>query len=200
MLGARATKAPDVLAAAVSGAVLSSVATIVQLAAVLTATSVITLRALSGPLLCAGLAAAAYGTVFTIRALRQKTEDEPQPGQAFSLSTALVFALTLSGIIIASAALREWFGEAGVIVAAAAAGFVDTHSAAISIASLVASGKMSAADAVIPILAGLSTNTISKMILALTSGGLSFALRVIPGLILAALAAWVGALVMPASS
>jgi uncharacterized membrane protein (DUF4010 family) len=122
-MGARATKAPDVLAAAVSGAVLSSVATIVQLAAVLTATSVITLRALSGPLLCAGLAAAAYGTVFTIRALRQKTEDEPQPGQAFSLSTALVFALTLSGIIIASAALREWFGEAGVIVAAAAAGF-----------------------------------------------------------------------------
>lgn len=47
-IGARATKAPDVLAAAVSGAVLSSVATIVQLAAVLTATSVITLRALSG--------------------------------------------------------------------------------------------------------------------------------------------------------
>ena len=41
---------------------------------------------------------------------------------------------------------------------------------------------------------GLSTNTISKMVLAGISGGRSFALRVIPGLIVVALAAWVGAL------
>ena len=53
---------------------------------------------------------------------------------------------------------------------------------------------MSAADAVLPILTGLSTNTISKMFVAGTSGGRSFALRVIPGLIIVALAAWVGAL------
>jgi uncharacterized membrane protein (DUF4010 family) len=53
---------------------------------------------------------------------------------------------------------------------------------------------MSAGDAVFPILAGLSTNTISKMILAATSGGHSFALRVVPGLIVVALAAWAGAL------
>ena len=193
-MGARAAKAPDVLAAAVAGAVLSTVATIVQMATVLAATSMIVLRTLSGPLICAGLAASAYGAIFTIRAFRQKTEDEPQPGQAFNISTALAFALTLSGILVASAALREWFGEAGVIVAAAVAGFVDTHSAAISIASLVASGKMSAADAVIPILAGLSTNTISKIILARFSGGHAFAFRVIPGLTLVALAAWAGAL------
>jgi len=195
-MGARATKAPDVLAAAVAGAVLSTVATIVQMAAVLAATSVLTLQSLSGPLVCAGSAAAAYGAFFTIGALRQKTRDEPRPGRAFSLSTALIFALTLSGILVASAALREWFGETGVIMAAAVAGFVDTHSAAISIASLVASGKMNAVDAVIPILAGLSTNTIGKIIFAWISGWHSFAVRVIPGLILVALAAWGGALVM----
>jgi hypothetical protein len=53
---------------------------------------------------------------------------------------------------------------------------------------------MSAADAVFPILAGLSTNTISKMFLAGTNGGRSFALRVIPGLIVVVLAAWAGVL------
>ena len=42
--------------------------------------------------------------------------------------------------------------------------------------------------------AGLSTNTISKLVLAGTSGGRSFAVRVIPGLILVVLAAWSGAL------
>jgi len=193
-MGARAAKTRDVLAAAVAGAVLSTIATIVQMALVLAATSVTTLRTLSVPLICAGVAAVLYGTVFTIGALQQKTENEAQRGRAFSLSTAVIFALTLSGILVASAALREWFGERGIIVAAALAGFVDTHSAAISVASLVASGKMTAADAVLPILAGLSTNTMSKMFLAGISGGRSFALRVIPGLIVVALAAWGGML------
>jgi uncharacterized membrane protein (DUF4010 family) len=191
-MGARVAKTPDVLAAAVAGAVLSTIATIVQMALVLMATSITTLRTLSVPLVCAGSAAVVYGAIFTVRALQQKTESEAQGGRAFSLSAALVFALTLSSILVASAALREWFGEAGIIVAAALAGFVDTHSAAISVASLVASGKMNAADAVFPILAGLSTNTISKMILASTGGGRSFALRVIPGLIIVAFAAWAG--------
>ena len=194
-MGARAAKTPDVLAAAVAGAVLSTVATIVQMALVLAATSMVTLQTLSVPLICAGLAAVAYGTVFTIPALRQKAENEVQPGRAFSISAALLFALTLSGILVASAALREWFDETGIIVAAAVAGFVDTHSAAISVASLVASGKMNAVDAIVPILAGLSTNTLSKMLLTCTSGGRSFAFRVIPGLILVALAAWAGMLI-----
>ena len=193
-MGARAAKTKVILSSAVAGAVLSTVATIVQLALVLAATSTTTLRSLSIPLVSAGSAAVVYGTVFTVRALQLKTEGETQSGRAFSLSTALVFALTLSCILVASAALREWFGERGIILAAAIAGFVDTHSAAISVASLVASGKMSAGAAIFPILAGFSTNTISKIFLAGTSGERSFALRVIPGLIIVALAAWAGAL------
>jgi uncharacterized membrane protein (DUF4010 family) len=145
------------------------------------------------PLISAGLAAVIYGSVFTIRALQQSTEREAQGGRAFSIWKALAFALTLSIILVLSAALRDRFGETGIVLAAALAGFVDTHSGAISVASLVASEKMSAPDAVLPILAGLSTNTTTKMLLAGTTGGPSFALRVIPGLLLVALAAWAGA-------
>lgn len=195
-MGTRVRKNPGFISAAVAGAALSTVATIVQMSLVLAATSMITLRALALPLTCAGIAAAAYGIGFTIWALREKEAAAPQPGQAFSLPVALVFALTLSAMLIASAALREWFGETGVVVAAAAAGFADTHSAAIAVASLVASGKMTAADAVFPVLAGLSTNTVSKIVFAWSSGSRSFALRLIPGLILVALAAWAGALLM----
>ncbi|MGZ5877419.1 MAG: MgtC/SapB family protein [Bradyrhizobium sp.] len=195
-MGTRVQKSPGVLTAAVAGAALSTVATIVQMSLVLAATSMITLRTMSVPLTCAGIAAAAYGAGFTVRALRETEAPDPQPGQAFSLPVALVFALTLSAMLIASAALREWFGETGIIVAAAAAGFVDTHSAAIAVASLVASGKMTPADAVFPILAGFSTNTVSKIVFAWGSGSWSFALRLIPGLILVAVAAWVGALLI----
>ncbi len=195
-MGARVQKSPGLITAAVAGAALSTVATIVQMSLVLAATSITTLRTLSIPLICAGIAAIAYGVGFTIRALRETEAADPQPGQAFSLPVALVFALTLSAMLLASAALREWFGETGIIVAAAAAGFVDTHSAAVAVASLVASGKMTADDAVLPILAGLSTNTISKIIFAWTSGSRSFALRLIPGLLLVAVAAWAGALLI----
>ena len=193
-MGTRVKAGTDVMAAAVAGAVLSTVATIAQLAIVLGATSLPTLRTLSISLASAGLTAVSYGTIFTILALRQKAGEEAKSGRAFNFTTALVFALTLSCIMVASAALQEWFGENGIILAAALAGFVDTHSAAISVASLVASGKMTPADAVLPILAGLSTNTISKVVLAGTSGGRLFAVRVVPGLILVGLAAWVGAL------
>lgn len=193
-MAARVQKSPGILTAAAAGAALSTVATIVLMAVLLGATSLATLRALSVPLICAGIAATAYGGFFTIRTLREKDMPDPQPGQAFSLPVALVFALTLSAVLIASAALRNWFGETGTIVAAAAAGFVDTHSAAIAVASLVASGKMSAAEAVFPILAALTTNTVSKMVFAWASGSRAFAARLIPGLILVAAAAWAGAL------
>jgi len=174
-MGARVQKNPGIISAAIAGAALSTVATIIQLSLVLAATSMVTLRTLAIPLICAGIAAAAYGIGFTIRALHKRESAAPQSGQAFSLPVALVFALTLAAILIASAALRETFGETGVILAAAAAGFVDTHSAAIAVASLVASGKMTATDALFPVLAGLSTNTISKVVFAWSSGSRSFA-------------------------
>jgi uncharacterized membrane protein (DUF4010 family) len=193
-MGTRVRKSPGTITAAVAGAALSTVATIVLMSLVLAATSIATLRALAVPLIGAGIVATAYGAGFTIRTLREKDMPDPQPGQAFSLPVALIFALTLSAILMASAALRDWFGETGVIVAVAAAGFVDTHSAAIAVASLVASGKMTAAEAVFPVLAALTTNTVSKIVFAWSSGSRSFALRLIPGLILVAVAAWTGAL------
>ena len=193
-MGARAISLKALLPAAVAGAVLSTVATIVQMAIVLAATSLTTLRTLTVPLVCAGIVAAVYGAIFTVWALRQETEPQQQSGRAFAIGTAIAFALTLASILIASAALREWFGETGVILAAAVAGFVDTHAAAISVSSLVAAGKLHAVDATVPILAGLSTNTVSKILFAAASGERPFAFRVIPGLIAVALAAWAGAL------
>ena len=193
-MGARARHAPDFLGAAAAAAVLSTVATIVQMAVVLAVTSLPTLRAMSVALIFSGVAAAAYGAVFMVYVRGQQVGEQPQAGRAFSIEVALAFAAMLSGILVLSAALREWFGDIGIIVGAALAGLVDTHSAAISVATLVASGKMSASDAVFPILTGLSTNTISKAILAAAAGGRSFSVRVVPGLIIVALAAWAGAL------
>jgi uncharacterized membrane protein (DUF4010 family) len=107
----------------------------------------------------------------------------------------VAFAVTVSIILVAAAALQQWYGAKGVLAAAALAGFVDAQSAAISVAALVASGKFTANDALLPIVVGLTTNTVSKMIVAAVAGGRAFALRVIPGLILVAAAAWAGMLI-----
>jgi len=191
----RAMKAPNLLLAAVAGASLSSIATIVQMTLVLAATSTATLRTLMVPLMTAGAAAMLYGAIWTALALRQRPEGQPEDQQqrAFSVSTALVFSLALALILVAAAALQDWLGNTGIILAAALAGLVNTHAAAISVALLVASGKITAADAVLPILVGISTNSMVRMVLAHVAGGRDFAVRVVPGLILVVLAAWAGA-------
>jgi uncharacterized membrane protein (DUF4010 family) len=91
--------------------------------------------------------------------------------------------------MLLAATLQQWLGKDGVIAAAAIAGFADTHSAAVAVASLVTAGKISVNEAVLPILASLTTNTITKVVLAALSGNW----RIIPGLILVILAAWIGA-------
>jgi uncharacterized membrane protein (DUF4010 family) len=191
-MGSRAWTSRDLLAACVAGAVLSTVATIAQMALVVAATSMPTLFSMSGPLLLAGGAALAYGAVFTLLAARNAGTSAPQTGGVFSLKTALAFGVILAIVLVISAGLQERFGSAGVLIAAVVAGLVDTHAAAISVATLVASGKVMPQDAVLPILAALTSNTLSKIAMAAIGGGWAFALRVVPGLVLVALAAWVG--------
>jgi uncharacterized membrane protein (DUF4010 family) len=165
----------------------------IQMTVVLEATNQTTLSALWLPLACAGVTAAVYGVLFTIIALRQKAPDAVNLGQPFSLKTALLFAATVSAVILLAAALQHWLGKEGVIAAAAIAGFADTHSAAVAVASLVAAGKLSANEAVLPILASLTTNTATKVVLAVLSGNWRFISAIIPGLVLVILAAWLGA-------
>ncbi len=193
-MGSRAAGAPETLGAAVAGAVLSTLATVAQMAAVLAATSLPTLHALAPSLIAAGLTAAVYGFVFTIRGVRRTAAGSADPGKAVSVAAALTFGVLLAAVMLASAALRAWFGDLGSIAAAGVAGLADAHAAAISVASLVASGAMPADGATVPILVGLTANTVSKVVFATSAGGRAFAVRVVPGLVLVAAAAWVGAL------
>ena len=192
-MGARALQEPALARPAVAGAVLSTVATIVQMTAVLAATSRATLYQMRYPLIASGVAALAYGAVLTIMSVRQQVPLAAQKGRAFSLKSAVFFAGMIAAMLFLSAALNAWLGKAGVLAAAAVAGFADTHSAAVSVASLVAASKFTARDAVLPILAGLTTNTISKAAIAISTGGRRFAMQIIPGLVIVIAAAWAAA-------
>lgn len=193
-MGAQTRSTPAVLKPAVAGAVLSTTATIVYLAVVIGVTDLAVLKVMTKPLVYAGITAALYGAVFTLRLGPEPAAAVSQRSRAFSLPVALGLAVTLSAMLVMTAAAQTHFSGTGTVLAAALAGFVDTHAASISVASLVVAGKMSAPDAVVPILAGVATNTLSKMIFAVAAGGWTFAVRVIPGLLLVLGAAWLGAL------
>jgi uncharacterized membrane protein (DUF4010 family) len=189
-MGARAKETPALRPAAVAGAVLSTVATIVQMAVLLAATSRAVLAEMRWPLLLAGAAAVLYALVFAIRGARARGGDSADPGRAFRLGIAVIFALIVGAVTLVSAVVHHYLGRRGLVLAAAVGGFADAHAAAIGIASLVAAGKLPADAAVLPILAALSSNTLTKAVLAVTAGGRVYALEVIPGLLAVIGAAW----------
>lgn len=194
-MGARAREDARLMRPAVAGAVLSTLATVVQLAVVIGATSPATLRELALPLAAAGVAAGAYGAVFALRALSGDSPDEITRGRAFDLRSAVLFAGTVAVALVAAAALSDRLGDAGLAVGVALAGLADVHAAAISAAALVAAGNIAPQDAVVPVLGAITANTLTKAVLAVVAGRRRYALQVWPGLALVLAAAWAGALI-----
>ena len=189
-MAGRAAKDPSSMRAAVAGAAFSTVATFVQLALLLLTISRSTLVLMAPALGAGALAAALYGLAFALRAVTPEGTADAKPGRAFSVGTALGLAAMMAVMLVLAAALRAWLGEAGVTVGAVVAGFVDTHAAAISIASLAASDKMTPQEAVLPILAAMTSNSAAKITMAIGGGSRGFALRIAPGLVAPIAAAW----------
>jgi uncharacterized membrane protein (DUF4010 family) len=193
-MGVRAASEPESLNAAVAGAALSSVATFVLMASLLFVASRSTFDVMMPALATGGVVAAIYGLVLIAPALKVASRDKPLSEGAFSIKSTLIIAGTMSAMLVVAAGVKDRLGEAGIIAAAAIAGVVDAHATAISIASLAASGQIQAADAVAPILAGMTTNAFSKCLVAATAGSRVFALRVILGVALSLAATWAVAL------
>lgn len=193
-MGARARSDPARIHGAVAGAALSTVATFVQMAMLLAVASPATALAIAPALAAGGAVAAGYGLWFTWKAFNARIEEQGAPGSAFSLKIALGLAAILAVMLVAAAFLSEALGQAGVMLGAALAGFADTHAAAISVASLEASGRLDARDAVPAILMAMTSNAITKTALAFSAGSRPFSTRIVPGLALSMAAAWGAAL------
>ena len=193
-MGRRAAGNKQIMAAAVAGAALSSLATIIQMSVVIALVQPALLIAMAIPLALAGVTAALYGALFLIRSAKERGQRSAgETGRAFDLKTAVGFALLLGLVLMLSAGLNAFLGNAGLLVGAAVSGFADAHATAASAASLFAAGKIAIDQAIFPILLGLTTNTVTKAIVAFSSGGKAYALQIVPGLIAMILVVWLGA-------
>lgn len=193
-MGARAKERPALLLPAVAGAALSTVATFVQLAILLAAVGRPVLAAAYPVLLAGGAAALAYGGVLTVVAAGRPEAAGSEPaGRALDPRAALALAGVVAAILVVTALLQRWLGSAGLGLAAAVAGLADVHAAATAVATVVGGGGLEPRAGMLPLLAAITTNTLSKIVMAM-SAGRDFALRVVPGLLLVAVAAWIGGL------
>jgi uncharacterized membrane protein (DUF4010 family) len=196
-MGDRARRSPNLAKAAASGAVLATVATVIQMFLVLFVVNAAACRAMAMPLLFAGAAALSYALLTVALSSRTPSTNEPVAGRAFDLRLSLFFAVTISAILFLCAFLSQRYGSRGLLLGAALSGFADTHATAISIASLVASGKLAPESAVFPILVGFTTNTLTKVVVAFAVGGYRFGLTILAGLIVVVFAAFLGMWVGP---
>jgi len=187
-MGLRARAEPSRRTACVAGALSSTVATMVLMAIVVVAVDPASLRACA-PSLLAGTAAAIAGVLLSLRG-NFGSDAEIARGRAFNLLHALTFAAALSALTAGMAFLRNHVGGWAVAVSTALAGFFDVHAAAASALSLAASGGAPRAGMLTAVLLALSTNTISKIVAALATGGTAYGLRVLAGLLAVLGALW----------
>lgn len=190
-MGARAKESEPMHAGAVAGACASTVATFVQLAVVIALADPTLSRSLAAPLACGGVAAGAYSAVRAWKAARVPGPP-PARGRAFAIWPALLFASLVGAVGLLAAWAQAHLGQVAVPITSAIAGFADAHATAGSAASLHAAGRVSDPLAVSAILIALSTNTVTKVVLAFSSGSRRFAREVSLGLLLVLLSTWGG--------
>ncbi|MEO5560163.1 MAG: DUF4010 domain-containing protein [Dokdonella sp.] len=176
-MGQRARDTSEIRRACVAAALLSNVATIVQLALVFLVAAPTMLPRLRAPLIAAGVAAILTSSLFLFRG-GVSTVGDPPRGRPFDLGQAVLFALIVAAASFLGAVLRNWIGPGGVVLAATATGFADVHAAALSLAQMY-SGADSDVFAY-ALAAAFVTNSTMKGIAAGT-GGSAYALPVIGG-------------------
>jgi uncharacterized membrane protein (DUF4010 family) len=188
-LGTRARQDSSLLLACVSGAMFSTLTTVLLLGIVAMAVHMPMLKLVAPSLLC-GLLAAALAAVLSLRRKSERSESHLPKGRAFSLLHGLGFATILTAITALVAFGNAQFGQLAVSISTAFAGFFDVHAATASVFALAAGDKLPPAQAVQPMLLAFTTNTLSKAVGAYFGGGWTYALRVWMGLAWVLAAMW----------
>jgi uncharacterized membrane protein (DUF4010 family) len=188
-LGTRARQEPALLLACVSGALFSTLTTVLLLAIVAAAVYMPVLPVIA-PSIVGALVVAAGAALVSLRSKAETTHADLPKGRAFNLLHGVGFAVALTVITAIVAFANTQFGQLAVGISTAFAGFFDVHAASASVFALAAGQKVAVAEVLMPMLLAFTTNTISKAVGAYLGGGIAYASRVSAGLTLVLLAAW----------
>jgi uncharacterized membrane protein (DUF4010 family) len=176
-MGMKARAAAGTTRLAAAAALCSSIATALQVLMVLAvAHPPLMLRWTVPALLMAAIAAAAGWFLWRDGVQRADATDAlADESRAFQPLHALAFSATVTALTWAAAWLVQRFGEAGALVGIGLGGLADAHSATASAGTLATEGVLPLPVASLAILLALAANTLTKVVVAATTGGLRYA-------------------------
>ena len=182
--GQRARASPQTLGPATSAALLSNLASLMLFVVVVGAGSPVLLRAVGWGL----AAAAAVLLLSSASGMRPRPSDGASlPGdptaRAFRLSWALTFGAAIAAVLFVSAWLSDLFGDRGAVVTAGIAALAELHAAAASVTALTATGALSVETGRWGVIGLLLASGVVKSLVAFSSGGARYGLRVSAGLL-----------------
>ncbi|MBT0567837.1 MgtC/SapB family protein [Williamsia sp. CHRR-6] len=172
--------------APLSGALMASLATFIQLIAVIGVVSTDVLQRLwpaaaAGALVLAAVAALVYRRGQAAAQSDPSTEPASR-ARPFALKPALILAVVLTLALLVGRWGADVLGSSGAVLGAFGAGLADAHAGSVAAASLAAQGDISTDTALIAIGAALGSNLLVKSILAFTSGGRRFGAAFVAGM------------------
>lgn len=191
-LGIRAKASPNTLHACVAGSLASSMSTVIQYILVISAVDRELVVTLAIPLALALLVAIAGTVAFARRDPEQHNVDDAPVGRAFRWAPALLVGAGSAVTAILAAASGSYAGSTGVVLVSAGSGFVDAHATAASVGTLHHAGQLNLAEARLAIAAAMSTNTVTKIGMAMLASSRAFAFRVAASVTAIAAAMWLG--------
>lgn len=181
-LGHKAREDVALTAPASAAALLSNLASLLLMMAVIGAVSPDLLRTVAWPLGAAGLGLLAVALLCLHKGAPLATSSIQLTDSAFKLSHALLLALVVGGVSLLSAGLQAWWGHAGVLLTAVLVAMAEVHAAAASVAQLSMASDMPLKLVAWSLVAVLASSAVAKTFLAFVSGGAGFGLRVGSGL------------------
>ncbi len=181
--GHKAHDQPMLSSAASSAALFATLSSLTLFGLVLGTTSHALLLSLLWPLASAAVALLLVASLYAIQSPPQEECLISGSEHAFQVTHALLIAATLSGVTLVAAWLRHTVGDSGVLATAVLVGFVELHSAVVSVAQLGSPDGVQTPLARWGVMAVLAASAASKIGLAYGSGGKAYGHRVMSGLV-----------------
>jgi len=182
-MGLRAKENPKLAMACAGAGVVSNVSTVVQFAVISGALAPPLLRVLWLPIVAAGVVIVVFALVATWATRRVEVHGTQLEGRAFEPKHVLAFVTIVATVMLLSAAMLTWLGDAALEWTLAVSGIADVHAATASAAQLVAVGRIGAETAVPGIALAFAGNSMMKLVMAFLTGGRAYALRLMPGIV-----------------
>jgi uncharacterized membrane protein (DUF4010 family) len=183
--GQRARETPGLMSSAVGAAMFANLASLSLFVPVLLAVSPPLLAELWPELAAAGGVMLAGGLLGLHRGDDGQLPAPTAQTRMFRFSQALTFAVVITAVLFAAAALNAWLGPRGAIVGAMVAALAELHAALAALGKLFAGGALSLEQARWTLLGMMVASWLAKTAVAWGGGGRAYALRVCLGLGLA---------------